>query len=77
MYVFHPFILTWLQKAGLPNALLGPMTIVATYLAACASWVLLEKWFLRLKRYFEYGSGRSVIVAREAKKTLNPALFGE
>ena len=59
MYVLHPFILSWLHDAGLSYSVFGLFVSVSlTYIAAWMSWTLFEKRFLRLKRYFEYGSNR-------------------
>jgi peptidoglycan/LPS O-acetylase OafA/YrhL len=55
MYVFHPFLLAGLRRAGLPLGLAGfGVCLVATYLAAWISWSVFERRFLALKHYFEY-----------------------
>lgn len=58
MYIFHPFLFTWLITHGWMayNAWSLPLGIVITYLAGWISWQLIEKPILNLKRYFEYDS---------------------
>ena len=55
MYVTHPFLLDALHHFGLPYGIPGlVLSLLITYLAGWASWVLFEKHFLRLKTWFEY-----------------------
>jgi len=67
MYVFHTFIIVWLLSvfpspedsgsmfaAGLPRIFLFTITgIMLSSIVGVASWVLLEKHALKLKKYFE------------------------
>lgn len=67
MYVLHPFILSALLRWGLPYGVFGlSVCIVLTYVAAFASWTLLEKRFLKLKRHFEYTPGRRYVAEPNA-----------
>jgi peptidoglycan/LPS O-acetylase OafA/YrhL len=55
MYVVHQFVLFELGRAGIPYNPVGlAAAILLIWLAARLSWNLLEKPFLRMKRYFEY-----------------------
>lgn len=57
MYVFHPFVIGGLYRAGLSYGLAGlALSILLTYIAASISWTVCEKRFLGLKRHFEYSS---------------------
>jgi peptidoglycan/LPS O-acetylase OafA/YrhL len=59
MYVLHPFVLSGLHMAGISYGVLGLiLSILLTYAAALVSWTLLERRFIRLKRYFEANSNR-------------------
>lgn len=54
MYVFHPFLISGLRRAGMPYGV-GTLlvAVVLTYVAGWISWVVLERRCLRLKRYFD------------------------
>ena len=59
MYVFHPFILGSLHRAGLAYSLVGlTVSVWLTYLAAFISWTLIESRFIALRRYFEEPPGQ-------------------
>ena len=67
MYVLHPFILGGLHDLGLRYSVPGLLiSVLATYLCAWLSWILFEKHFLKMKRYFEYSKRPGVLLESAA-----------
>lgn len=67
MYVLHPALLVGVRRLGVPYGFPGlVLTMLATYIGAWMSWHLLEKRFLRLKRFFEYEKGSAPSIAVSA-----------
>jgi peptidoglycan/LPS O-acetylase OafA/YrhL len=69
LYLLHKIPFDMAKGVNLTrHPLLGlPITLVACYAAAAISWNLLEKPFLRLKRFFESKPVRPILVLAEAK----------
>ncbi|MBH8576306.1 acyltransferase [Nostocaceae cyanobacterium CENA369] len=54
LYVFHPLIFTFIQNQNYNFYVTLLLSISFSYLTAYVSYVMYEKPFLKLKRYFEY-----------------------